>query len=125
MGRYRVTVEGAFSASHQLKTYDGLLEPMHGHRFRVQARLVGERLDEMGVLMDFVQVEKLLNDVLTGFHDRHLNDLPDFGRVNPSAENVARAIFESLCVKLDEPRLLERVTVWEAPNCSASYSEEA
>ncbi len=124
MGRYRVTVEGAFSASHQLVTYDGLLEPMHGHRWRVEVRLVGERLDEMGVLIDFVVVEKLLNDILTGFHDRHLNDLSPFKQANPSAENVARAIFESVREKLDAPDLLERVTVWEAPNCSASYSEE-
>ena len=124
MGTYRVTVEAVFSASHQLRTYEGKLEPMHGHCWRVQARFAGDRLDQIGVLIDFVEVEKRLNEVLADFRDRHLNDLARFDQINPSAENVARAIFELLRDGLDSPALLEGVTVWEAPNCAGSYVKD-
>ncbi|MBN1343993.1 MAG: 6-carboxytetrahydropterin synthase [Phycisphaerae bacterium] len=121
MGRYHVSVEAEFSASHQLRVYDGSVEPMHGHRWHVWACMAGAELDEIDVLVDFVHVESILDDVLAGYRDRHLNDLPCFGQTNPSAENVARSIFESLREALDRPELLTRVTVSEAPRCRASY----
>jgi 6-pyruvoyltetrahydropterin/6-carboxytetrahydropterin synthase len=124
MGRYQVDVERDFSASHQLRTYDELLEPIHGHRWKVRASFAGEHLDQMDVLIDFLEVERLLDDILAGFNNRHLNDLPCFDQTNPTAENVARAIFESLRARLGTPELLERITVQEAINCSASYSED-
>jgi len=124
MGSYRGAVESAFSASHQLRMHDGRLEPMHGHQWRVQAEFAGGQLDEIDVLIDFCKVERLLSDILAGFRDRHLNDLPCFEGTNPSAENVARCIYESLLAVLDQPELLRRVTVWEAPHCSAGYGEE-
>lgn len=124
MGSYTVCVESTFAASHQLRMYDGTPEPTHAHRWRVQAVFRGEQLDAIDVLIDFVQVERHLGDILAGFDNRHLNDLPCFDQTNPSAENVARSIFESLRDVLDAPELLARVIVWEAPNCSASYGED-
>lgn len=121
MGTYRVTVETEFAASHQLRMHDGEFEPLHGHQWRVLARFSGGGLDQIDVLIDFVKVQQCLDDIVAAFHDRHLNDLPCFGQTNPSAENVARAIYESIHDELDTPELLERVTVWEAANCSASY----
>ncbi len=123
MGKYEVMVEGAFSASHQLRMDDGLLEPMHGHQWRVQVCYAGGQLDQIDVLIDFVEVRKRLDDILAGFRDRHLNDLPCFGQTNPSAENVARGIFESLRNGMDAPALLRRVSVWETPTCAATYAE--
>lgn len=124
MGVYRVVVCAHFSASHQLRMYDGQLEPMHGHRWRVEALFAGPELDEIDVLIDFIQARQHLDDVLASFHNHHLNDLPCFGKCNPSAENVARQIFESLQDVLPVPGLLKRVTVTEAPDCLASYGEE-
>jgi 6-pyruvoyltetrahydropterin/6-carboxytetrahydropterin synthase len=124
MGSYRVTVEATFSASHQLRLYDGSLEPLHGHQWRVQASFAGRQLDQIDVLVDFVKIERRLDDILAAFDNRHLNDLPCFDQTNPSAENVARSIFETFRETMPELDLLERITVWEAPNCSASYGEE-
>ncbi len=124
MDSYHVTVEEVFPASHQLYTYDGELEPLHNHQWRVQLAFAGPELDSMGVLIDFVQVQRILSDILAGFRNRHLNDLPCFEQINPSAENLARCIFESLQGELDAPDLLHRVTVWEAQNCSAGYGRE-
>jgi 6-pyruvoyltetrahydropterin/6-carboxytetrahydropterin synthase len=124
MANYHVTVEAVFPATHQLSMYNGTLEPIHGHQWRVQAWFSGAELDEADVLIDFVKVEKLLADVLSGLRDRHLNDLPCFEETNPSAENLARCIFESLRDGLSSPELLRRVMVWEAPNCAAGYGDD-
>ncbi len=123
MGQYRVTVRAHFSASHQLRMYDGQLEPMHGHQWQVEAVFAGPELDEIDVLIDFIEARKHLDDVLASFHNRHLNDLPSFGRRNPSAEHVARLIYESLQDLMPAPGLLARVTVTEAPDCLASYGD--
>jgi 6-pyruvoyltetrahydropterin/6-carboxytetrahydropterin synthase len=124
MGVYTVSVEVTFPASHQLRMHDGRLEPLHGHQWRVRAKFAGTELDNMDVLIDFVRVESLLGDILAGLRDRHLNDLPHFEGINPSAENVARWIFDSLRESLDQPELLRKITVWEAPHCAAGYEEQ-
>ena len=121
MGIYRVTVETEFSASHQLRMYDGQLEPMHGHVWLVRATFAGDQLDDIDVLIDFVEVKRLCEEAVHGWHSRHLNDLPCFDQTNPTAENVARSVFESLSTQLETPELLERVAVREAPDCWASY----
>jgi len=122
VGVYQVTVEAVFPASHQLRLYDGSLEPLHVHQWRVQASLAGATLDAMGVLIDFVRVERVLDDVLAGFRDRHLNDLPCFQGGNPSTENLARCLFESLRDRLEAPELLQKVTVWETSRFAAAYA---
>ncbi len=124
MGTYQVAVEAEFPASHQLRMVDGRLESMHGHVWKVRAVFAGAELDEIDVLIDFVEVERRLDDAVAAFRDRHLNDLPCFARVNPSAENVARVIFESLRDTVSAPDLLREVRLTEAPNCTASYRED-
>jgi 6-pyruvoyltetrahydropterin/6-carboxytetrahydropterin synthase len=119
---YEITVETSFSASHQLRNYEGDIEPLHGHNFRVEASVASPELDEMGVVVDFLELEALLQEVLAPYDHLHLNDLEPFDRLNPSTENMARLFFEKLQEKL-APRRLEvrRIRVWEAPTYSASY----
>jgi hypothetical protein len=52
-------------------------------------------------------------------HNAHLNDLPAFATLNPSAENVALHVGRSLT--LPKGVTLKSVEVWETPENSAIY----
>src|SRR5262245_32411510 len=116
---FEITITADFSASHQLKLYDGRMEPLHGHNWHVIVTVGAERLDPMGVVMDFHELQGLLDAVLQPMHNCHLNNLSAFKERNPSAENVAVHIGESLRV----PRHIKllAIEVWETPDCRARW----
>lgn len=120
---FEASVSSWFAAAHQLRLYDGTLEPLHGHNWHVTATYRAERLDAMGVAVDFVAVRRQLDELLRLFHDRNLNDLPAFERVNPSAESVAAHIAAELAKSVpgDNGATLAAVTVEEAPGCRATF----
>lgn len=121
MPTYEVLITGEFSAAHQLRLPDGSLEPLHGHNWKVEVYLTGPRLDEMGVLIDFVPTRAELQRILSGLHDRYLNDLPAFASCNPSAELVARHVHDALLPSLGIAVTISMVRVWEAIGCAAAY----
>src|SRR3954462_1172619 len=86
---FEITTTRIFSAAHQLRLYDGTLEPLHGHNWRVKVTVAAEALDAIGVVMDFHELERLVDEIIGPMHNRHLNDLAAFASLNPSAENVA------------------------------------
>jgi 6-pyruvoyltetrahydropterin/6-carboxytetrahydropterin synthase len=119
---YDVTVEAWFSGSHQLRLPGGNLEPLHGHNWKVEARFEGPDLNACGVLVDFVEVEAALRTIIGRYHHQHLNDLEEFRERNPSAENVARIIFDCLAAAGPFGESLVSTKVWEAPGCAGGYS---
>jgi 6-pyruvoyltetrahydropterin/6-carboxytetrahydropterin synthase len=116
---FSITTERYFAAAHQLRLYDGSLEPIHGHNWRVRVTVTAQKLDAIGVVMDFHELERLLNEILKPMENCHLNELPAFKILNPSAENLAVHIVESL--RLPEGVHLESVEVWETVGNSAIY----
>ena len=119
---FEITTTRHFSAAHQLRLYDGSLEPVHGHNWqvRVTARRDDGGLDAIGVVMDFHELERLVDEILQPMHNCHLNDLPAFATLNPSAENVALHIGRSLRLP-DGAAALLAVEVWETSQNSAIY----
>lgn len=117
--RYEIQVEREFSASHQLRMYDGSLEPLHGHNWRVRVTVGAGQLDAIGVVMDFHELQRQLDAVVGRMHNTHLNDLPAFVQRNPSTELVAVTIAEAITPPQDV-RLVE-VKVWETSDCAAIY----
>jgi 6-pyruvoyltetrahydropterin/6-carboxytetrahydropterin synthase len=114
---FEISATTSFSASHQLRLYDGAIEPLHGHNWQVKVTVAAEKLDVIGVVMDFHQLERRLHRIIDGYHNHHLNDLPAFAQANPSAENVALRIAEAL--KLPARVTLLAVEVCETPeNCA-------
>jgi len=116
---FQITSTRHFSAAHQLRLYDGSLEPLHGHNWKVKVTVSAQKLDEIGVVMDFHELERRLNQIVEPMHNRNLNELPPFKSINPSAENVALHIGK----KLDLPQevTLESVEVWETAENSAKF----
>ena len=120
-GTFELTLRGEFSAAHRIRLYDGGLEPLHGHNWRVEIDLAGAKLDAIGVVADFVMLERQLETILAGYHDCFLNEHADLSAVNPTTENVACAIAKRVGEGLPAAVRLKRVRVWETSNCAASY----
>ncbi len=119
---FELTVREEFSAAHQLRGYEGACEKLHGHNWKVEVTVRGERLNEIGILLDFKELRKALREVLAELDHRNLNELPAFTRENPSSENLARFIFEKLAARLASyPVKVYRVTVCETDRACASY----
>ena len=118
---FEISTTRSFSAAHALRLYDGSLEPVHGHNWRVKVTVSSQRLDAIGVVMDFHELERLVDAILAPLHNRHLNDVPPFTReLNPSAENVALHVGRSL--RLPDGVRLVGVEVWETDTNSAKYT---
>ena len=121
---YEIEIQDEFSAAHFLKLYDGTWEHRHGHNWKVSVVVRSEKLDSMGVVVDFEALKPSLKAVLLEFHERSFNEHPDFkdGKLNPSTENIARVIYERLSNNFrSENARIVKVTVWETPGASASY----
>jgi 6-pyruvoyltetrahydropterin/6-carboxytetrahydropterin synthase len=116
---FEITITRDFSASHQLKLHDGSLEPLHGHNWHVVVTVSADRLDAIGVVMDFHELQRLVDEIVRPMHNAHLNALPAFSVRNPSAENVATHIAET--IRLPSNAHLVEVEVWETPDCRAKW----
>lgn len=116
---FEITTTRSFSAAHQLQLYNGSLEPLHGHNWRVKVTVESDELDSIGVVMDFHELERLLDAILAPLHNSHLNDTKAFATINPSAENIAYHIGRQL--SLPTKVRLRCVEVWETDVNSAVY----
>jgi 6-pyruvoyltetrahydropterin/6-carboxytetrahydropterin synthase len=119
---FEIRTVRSFSAAHQLRLYDGSLESLHGHNWRVEVTIEAAKLDSIGVVMDFHELERLVDQIIGPMHNKHLNELPPFAEMNPSAENVALHIARSL--QLPSALTLSRVQVWETPENSAAWCRD-
>ena len=119
---YEIAVEGHFDAAHFLRGYRGKCEALHGHRFRVVARISAGKLDDAGIAYDFTELKKHLNDILYKFDHICLNDVPPFDRINPSSEHLATIIHDELKTRLAEtPASVSSIEVWESPQSWVTY----
>lgn len=120
---YELIVKRKFSAAHQLRGYKGKCESLHGHTYGVEVRIGAEKLNEIGLAVDFKELKKIIDEMLERYDHRLLNDVPPYDRENPSAEVIARTIYQELKPGMPEGAVLLRVTVWESEDAGAAYSE--
>ena len=124
---YWLTIKTDFAAAHQLRGYKGKCENLHGHNFKVEVVVKGPRLDPCGMLVDFVDLKRSVNGFINEHFDhRNLNDLPQFqpNALNPSAENIARVLFDEVAKQLPEGVVVDGVTVYETDRCAATYRKD-
>ncbi len=121
---YTVSIRKHFDAAHYLRDYHGRCENLHGHRYEVALTVESADLADNGMAYDFTELKKQLTEkVLDRYDHACLNDLPDFQSVNPSAENIARLIYEQMQPVVQSPKVaLKCVTVWESPDSWATYT---
>jgi len=121
---FEISVEQTFAAGHALRNYKGRCENVHGHNFRVQVKIEGERLDDTGLLVDFIDVKGVMRGVIDRLDHQFLNDIAPFDEKNPSAENIAEYFHEQITRGLAAapvPVRIREVTVWETDIQSATY----
>ena len=122
---YEISVEKHFDAAHFLRGYKGKCEALHGHRFRVVARVRASGLDDMGIAYDFAELKQHLNDILDRFDHTCVNDVRPFDKMNASSENIAAVIYDDLKRKLaSAPVTVSSVEVWESPQTGVVYSPD-
>jgi len=120
---YQLYVEEHFDAAHYLPNYQGKCENLHGHRFKIVARLEAAGLDETGLAYDFVQLKQHLRETLARFDHTCLNDVSPFDKISPSSENIAVTIYGSLQASFSDTAVkLASVEVWESPTTGVAYS---
>jgi 6-pyruvoyltetrahydropterin/6-carboxytetrahydropterin synthase len=133
---YRVTREFRFCYGHRLLHYDGKCRHLHGHNGRAVITLAAAQVDALGMVVDFTRIKRVvsawINDNLDHKMLLHKDDpvlpvLREQGEpvyvldVNPTAENIARLIFDYTAAQ-GFPVI--EVRLWETDDCFATYAHE-
>ncbi|HKV05137.1 MAG TPA: 6-carboxytetrahydropterin synthase QueD [Candidatus Acidoferrales bacterium] len=121
---YEVSVDETFAAAHNLREYKGKCEDLHGHNYKVRVILAGKELDSTGLLYDFVHLKQVIQTVIRSLDHKYLNEMAPFDKLNPSAENIARHIYDQTSKQLHRAPNgagIASITVWETETTAATY----
>jgi len=119
---YELKIVADFAAAHQLKMVAKKCENLHGHNWKIEVCVAGERLNDAGVLMDFGEIKAHLSDIMASLDHKFLNELEYFKDGNPSSENIANFIAKSLQKEIDGSAVkVARVTAWESDSACATF----
>ena len=119
---YELKVVNHFAAAHQLEMVAKKCENLHGHNWKVEVFIEGEKLNDAGVVIDFGEIKKYLSDTVKTLDHTFLNELDCFQNKNASSENIARYIAESMQEKISAPGVrVSRVRTWESEDACATY----
>lgn len=131
---YRVTREISFCYGHRLLNYNGKCRHLHGHNGRAVVSFAAADLDPLGMVLDFTRIKQVLGAWIDEALDHkmllHKDDpvLPFLRQqgepvfvmdVNPTAENIARLIFD---VAAERGFPVVEVQLWETDACFAAYA---
>ena len=117
---FDIKVKCDFSAAHNLRNYEGKCERLHGHNWIVEATFRYASLDENGLAVDFKIAKAVLKEAIEPLDHSYLNELQFFKKINPTSENIAKFIYDSMKKALES---VHSVAVWENEKSCAVYSE--
>jgi len=121
---FELEVRGTFDAAHQVNGYPGKCARLHGHSWTVEACVAGSQLNELGILVDFSELNHLLKEILSQLDHQNLNELPMFRDTNPTAENIAKYVYDQLAASqllAQSEASLDSVCVWESAHSCVRY----
>ena len=117
---FEIKVKTDFSAAHNLRNYEGKCENLHGHNWTVEGVFRYKKVDGNGLAVDFRIAKSALKDAVEGLDHSYLNELAYFKKANPTSENIAKFIFNSVREKI---KSVYSIAVWENEKSCAIYSE--
>jgi 6-pyruvoyltetrahydropterin/6-carboxytetrahydropterin synthase len=121
---YEVYVAARFEAAHRLVGDFGPASRMHGHTYRMESILRGQRLQDDGTLYDIGELRQAVDDLAASLDYQDLNEVPDLAEVNTTAEAVADYCWERLAVPLRDRGLDSLVVrIWESPDVYAARTD--
>ena len=122
---FELKVTTHFAAAHQLRMVAEKCENMHGHNWKVEVVVAGDRLNPAGVLLDFGELKAHVSGIMKTLDHRYLNELDVFRDGNPSSENIAVFVADSLAEKIRDTGVrVRRVSAWESEDACATYVPE-
>lgn len=142
MTHITITRRLEFDAAHRVKLHESKCHNLHGHRYAVEVTVTAPQLDPLGRVVDFGVIKEKLGHWLDTHWDHQTilwDKDRDLGKAisaqteqdifylpyNPTAENLALYLYETICSDLFLPPLkVVRVKIWETPNCSAEAGSE-
>jgi 6-pyruvoyltetrahydropterin/6-carboxytetrahydropterin synthase len=121
---YELSIATYFSSAHNLRSYQGECEKLHGHNWKVEVIVVSEGLDEIGIAIDFKILKSKVKEIIHELDHKYLNELKPFEKINPSSENLAKYLYKKISEQLNSNKIkLNKVKVWESNDAFASYYE--
>lgn len=122
---YEIYVAAGFEAAHRLVGDFGPATRTHGHTYRMEVIVRGERLNEDGTLFDIGALRTATDELAASLHYRDLDEVPGLAGTNTTAEAVATYCWERLAPPLRNNRLHSlTVRIWESPDVYAARNEE-
>jgi 6-pyruvoyltetrahydropterin/6-carboxytetrahydropterin synthase len=120
--QHEVMIQMSFSSAHFLRNYVGKCANLHGHNYKVEVHVRGQKLDPIGMLIDFADLKAATRKVVDYLDHRNINELPPFDKeINSTAEEIAAYFLREVGAQLNDDRIqVHKVRVWETENCVAS-----
>ncbi len=119
---FTLCVKDGFAAAHNLESYHGKCENLHGHNFTVEAFFEGEQLNEEGMLLDFAILKEHVKTALSELDHKYINEIPFFRERASSSEYIALYVHERLSASLKDKKVaVKEVRVWESDKVYAAY----
>jgi 6-pyruvoyltetrahydropterin/6-carboxytetrahydropterin synthase len=137
MQRFQVTKVIEFSYGHRLLNHAGKCRYLHGHNGMVEVDVESRGVDEMGMVIDFGNINESVKTWIDGNLDHRMllcradpivETLREAGETiylmdeNPTAENIAKLIWHAA---QERGVAVSEVRVWETSTSRASYRGEA
>ena len=120
---YELRIVTQMAAAHQLREFSGKCEKLHGHNWKIEIYVTGGELGPNGILIDFKLIKEAAHRVVQKLDHTFLNELKPFQDKNPSSENIAHFVFNSLSQELDNDQVkVSKVTAWESDTACATYT---
>jgi len=121
---YKLVVKKEFSSAHVLHGHPGDCKRMHGHNWIVEAKVEGNNINKIGMVIDFKDIKNILSDIVSKLDHRYLNDIEPFIDNNPTAENISKYIYKELSKNINTDNIkVSEIKLWETNNSAVIYTE--
>jgi len=122
---FELYIQTHISAAHSLKGYQGDCAKIHGHNWIIDVFVRCNKLNDIGIGIDFREVKQAVKGVLSGLDHTDLSAHPAFAHENPTSENISRYIYKALSKKINSDVVkISKIKVSETPGAGSYYWEE-
>jgi 6-pyruvoyltetrahydropterin/6-carboxytetrahydropterin synthase len=120
---FKLVVKKEFSSAHILVGHPGACKRMHGHNWVVEAKVEGDQINKIGMVIDFKDIKNELEKIISKLDHRYLNDLEPFIENNPTAENISKYIYKELSKNINTDNIkVSEIKLWETNSSAVIYS---
>ncbi|MFI4955587.1 MAG: 6-carboxytetrahydropterin synthase QueD [Gammaproteobacteria bacterium] len=121
---YTLTVTVEFSASHIIPGHPGKCKRLHGHNWKAEIHVQAHTLNSIGIAVDFQDIKRAAAEPIAALDHYHLNDLPQFEGISPTAENVSAWLYREIARSINRDGVtLSAVKLWETDRSCVEYRE--